>query len=54
MPKTKYCDCVSTIPSTVKIGYKNYKLENEKIFTSNFDIITYIDVLAYNAVFSKF
>ena len=30
MPKTKYCDCVSTIPNTVKIGYKNYKLEEWK------------------------
>ena len=30
MPKAKYCDCVSTIPSTVKIGYKNYKLEEWK------------------------
>ena len=30
MPKAKYCDCVSTIPNTVKIGYKNYKLEEWK------------------------
>ena len=30
MPKPKYCDCVSKIPDTVKIGYKNYKLEEWK------------------------
>ena len=30
MPKAKYCDCVSTIPNNIKIGYKNYKLEEWK------------------------
>ena len=30
MAKVKYCDCVSTIPNNIKIGYKNYKLEEWK------------------------